>query len=299
MHDIIGKARAAGVVITGPDTDTGRTGPAKPELTIFDEIRARQDSFAQALTDTGIDPAAFVENAVNYVRTDMLRTDSGKKIAECDADSVIGALLNCAQMGLRPGAFDEAWIIPRGGKAAFHANYKALRRLALEHPSVLRIEAEAVRQNDEFEMQKGSNNILLFKEKLAPNSERGGVKYFYALAKMANGESHFRWMHTDDMAQFARMYGGGGASSQWKSGYGYVRMGVKTILLRLLDELPRAKKLIELSALDGTVRTDLNPAAPGYEVSAHDEDSLDTADLVDLDALAPPDPESPEAQPGT
>lgn len=263
--------------------------------TILDDIRAAEDSFAQALTDTGIDPAAFVANAVNYVTNDLMRVDTSTKIAECQPDTVIGALLNCAQMGLRPGPFNEAWIIPRKGKAEFHANYKGLRRLALEHPDVFRITAQTVREKDHFDVEEGTTNYLTFKPKKIPNAERGPVKYFFALAKMANGETPFIWWHTNDMALFRNQFASDSKFSPWRTNWGYLRMGVKTVLLRLLDELPRAKKLVDLAAIDGTVRTDLDPGKDGYLVSNREDDDLEP---VDLDSLPEPDTESPPAVTG-
>lgn len=260
------------------------------EFPLFADIRTAEPEFASALAGTGLNPAQFVTNAINQISMDMLRPDPGTKIIECQPESVIGALLNCAQMGLRPGPFDEAWIIPRARKAEFHANYKALRRLALEHPEVHRITAQLVRTEDDFDVLEGTENYLRFKPKLLPNKDRGKVRIFFALAKMANGEHQFVWWHTNDMATFRNQFGSKSKSSPWydASGYGYNRMGLKTVLLRLLDELPRSPKVSELIAADGTVRTDLNPAKRGYEVGEREDTDVDP-EPVDLDDLSEPE----------
>lgn len=282
--------KIADAVIAGGDEQEAQS-------TVFDDIRAAESSFTQALTGTGIDPAQFVANAVNYITADLLRPDRGTKIAECLPETIIGALLNCAQMGLRPGPFDEAWIIPRAGKAEFHANYKALRRLALDHPDVHRITAQLVREKDFFTVEDGTEHILAFRPLLAPNTERGPVKFFFALAKLANGEHQYVWWHTNDMASFRDEFGSKAASSPWRagSGYGYNRMGLKTVLLRLLDELPRSPKLSDLLATDGTVRTNLNPVLPGHQVGERQDADLDP-EPVDLDALTEPETETASAE---
>ncbi|MFI5593483.1 recombinase RecT [Amycolatopsis sp. NPDC051758] len=263
--------------------------------TLLDQIAQSRDLFAQALRGSDIDPDQFVSNALNLVQQDLLDPDKKTKIFEAQPESVIGALLNCAQYGLRPGPFKEAWIIPkrkRGGivMAEFQAHYRGLQRMAQAHPEVLRITTRVVYERDLFAVEEGTINRLTYEPLIGSVKDRGSRVVFFSLAMLANGESPFVWWHDKDMTNFRDKFVKAGERSPWFDPYGYDAMGRKTVLLRLLDEIPRQTRLVDLIAVDGTVRRDLDPAAPGYQVGERLEDQEDDVppepDLVDLDAAA-------------
>jgi recombination protein RecT len=262
-------------------------------LDLLDMIAQSRELLTTALRGTDIDPEQFVSNAINLVKQDLIDPSKKTKLIECVPESIIGALLNCAQYGLRPGPFKEAWIIPRKRSgtvlAEFQAHYRGLQRMALAHPDVDRITTRVVFEADRFAVQEGTVNRLDYEPKVAPYKERGARRVFFALAILTNGESPFVWWHDQDMANFRDKYIKATASP-WYDSYGYQEMGRKTVLLRLLDEIPRLNRLVDLVAVDGTVRRDLNPDVQGYEVGERiDEDQADgpvEPDPVDLDAEA-------------
>jgi recombination protein RecT len=263
--------------------------------TLLDAIVESESLFAAALHGSDIDPVQFVSNAVNVVKQDLLDPDKRTKIIECDQESVIGALLNCAQYALRPGPFKEAWIIPkkkRGGAvlAEFQAHYRGLQRMALAHPEVDRITTRVVYEADEFDVEEGTVNRLIYRPKVGPLAARGQRVAFFSLAKLTNGETPFVWWHETYMTSFRDKFVKAGEKSPWFDAYGFDTMGRKTVLLRLLDEIPRQSRLVDLVAVDGTVRRDLNPAKPGYEVGEHIDDqefdNLPEQEPINLDAEA-------------
>lgn len=287
--------RIADLVIESSAVD-GEHGAATEHL--LKEIAAAQPRFDAALTGTELDPTQFISNAVNVIRQDLLDPDKKTKIIECVPESVIGALLNCAQHGLRPGPFKEAWLIPKRKRdgavlCEFQAHYRGLLRMALAHPDICLIETEVAYKADKFIPKKGSAGQLIYEPKVAPLLERGPRVAFYALAKLVNGQTPYVWWHDADMAAFRNKFIRAGDRSPWYDGYGYTAMGKKTMLLRLLDEIPRLQRLIELVAIDGTVRRDIDPATPGHEVSEHvdDEEPIEVTepDVPNLDELAQED----------
>jgi recombination protein RecT len=264
--------------------------------TLLDAIVNAEPLFTTALNGTDIDPVQFVSNAVNVVKQDLLDPDKKTKIIECDQGSVIGALLNCAQYGLRPGPFKEAWIIPkkkRGGAvlAEFQAHYRGLQRMALAHPEIDRITTRVVYEADVFDVEEGSVNRLIYRPKVGPLAARGPRVAFFSLAKLTNGETPFVWWHDTYMTAFRDKFIKA-EKSPWFDGYGYDTMGRKTVLLRLLDEIPRSSRLVDLVAVDGTVRRDLDPGLPGYEVGERIDDqefdNVPEPEPIDLDAEAAP-----------
>jgi recombination protein RecT len=261
--------------------------------TLLDAIVKAEPLFTTALNGTDIDPVQFVSNAVNVVKQDLVDPDKKMKIIECEQESVIGALLNCAQYGLRPGPFKEAWIIPkkkRGGAvlAEFQAHYRGLQRMALAHPEIDRITTRVVHEADVFDVEEGSVNRLIYRPKIGPLAARGPRVAFFALAKLTNGETPFVWWHDTYVTSFRDKFVKAGEKSPWFDAYGYDTMGRKTVLLRLLDEIPRLSRLVDLVAVDGTVRRDLDPATPGYEVGERIDDqefdNVPEQGAIDLDA---------------
>ena len=53
----------------------------------------------------GVEAAQLVRDALTAVRTNP-------KLAECEPNSVLGSLMTCAQLGLRPGVLGHAWLLP-------------------------------------------------------------------------------------------------------------------------------------------------------------------------------------------
>ena len=252
------------------------TAQAQNTATLLETIVASESLFATALNGTDIDPVQFVSNAINVVKQDLRDPDKPLKIIEAEPDSVIGALLNCAQYGLRPGTFKEAWIIPKMRRgvvlAEFQAHYRGLQRMAQAHPDVLRVTTRVVHEHDEFTVSEGSNMYLKFEPKVDSRSARGRRIAFFTLAVLSNDETPFVWWHDADMVAFRDRFVKA-KRGPWYDAYGFEAMGRKTVLLRLLDEIPRQNRLVDLVAVDGTVRRDLNPATPGYEVGERIDDN--------------------------
>ena len=85
------------------NNQAARTG-AGPSLS--DDIKRMESSFAMAMP-RGNEATQLIRDALTCLRTTP-------KLAECDHASVLGGLMTCAQLGLRPGvaALGHGWLLP-------------------------------------------------------------------------------------------------------------------------------------------------------------------------------------------
>jgi len=118
----------------------------------------------------------------------MVAAQKGRGLSECLPMSIIGAIVQAAQLGLSlDTVFGEAYLIPRWNKhqqakvAQFQIGYKGLRKLALQADPELRdVYAHEVYEHDHFSYTYEPPE-LKFRPAEDPEA-RGKLKYAYAKA---------------------------------------------------------------------------------------------------------------------
>lgn len=89
------------------------------------------------------------------------------KLAECTPASIVGAVMNCATLGLEPNLIGHAYLVPfYNGKAGvmecqFQIGYKGQIDLIRRTGDVSKIYAETVYENDLFVYLKGEDKRLI------------------------------------------------------------------------------------------------------------------------------------------
>ena len=119
------------------------------------------------------------------------------KLMECDSQSVLGAMMSSAGLGLEINTpTQQAWLIPyaknskvgdkwiKNYECQFQIGYRGFITLAYRSPVVESIEAEAIHENDHFVHMQGSKAFLEFKKTL---KNRGDLIGAYCLVKMKDG----------------------------------------------------------------------------------------------------------------
>jgi recombination protein RecT len=191
------------------------------------------------------------------------------KLAECSPESFMGALLTSAQLGLEPGAGDEAYLVPYGRECQFIVGYQGYAKLFWQHPMAKHLDAQAVYELDEFDYAYGLDPFLRHKPALG---DRGAVIAYYAVAKLSTGASAFVVLSPEDV----RALRGGkvGPDSRFKGGDPMRWMERKTAVRQLVKLLPKSVELQRALAADETVRTDLR------------EDAIDDLQMIELPSMA-------------
>ncbi len=193
-------------------------------------------------------------------------------LAKCDVPSLVGAIGQCAQMGLEPNTvLGHAYLVPFNTKrkdsngnerwvnsVQVIIGYKGLIDLARRSGQIVSIAAHEVCENDHFELVYGLDEKLNHTPAMG---ERGDVIGFYAVAKLKDGGYSFEFMSVHQVREImagsqgyqqAKKYGKEG-SHPW--GAHFVEMGRKTVIRRLAKYLPLSIEFQTAVALDNQAET--------------------------------------------
>jgi recombination protein RecT len=272
--------------------------------TIGDQIRDMESQFRLAMP-RGAEAQQLVRDALT-----LLRTTS--KLAECTPATVLGGLMTCAQLGLRPGVLGHAWLLPfwdrkandgRGGHSAqLVIGYQGLVDLVYRSGQVTSIAARTVHVNDDFELSYGLDEDR-FHHTPALDGERGAPRLYYAIARMKGGGYAF----TDPISH-AEMeaYRDKNATAKTREGRvvgpwadEFEGMAHKTMIRRLAKLLPKSTELAQALEADERVRLDLSPTVePGQAATVIDGETAvgvdtGTGEVIEGETAGAPGGEQP------
>jgi recombination protein RecT len=181
------------------------------------------------------------------------------QLATCDQASFLGAIMQCAQLGLEPGsALGHAYLLPfenrRKGitEVQFIVGYRGMLDLARRSGQILSLEARAVYAADKFHVSLGLNPDLTHEPDWEA-ADRGQLRFVYAVAKLKDGGTQFDVMSRADVDR-VRAKSRAGNSGPWVDHF--EEMAKKTVLRRLFKWLPISIELA--SAVEQDERVDLS-----------------------------------------
>jgi len=274
--------------------------------TLSDQIRQMESQFALAMPK-GMEAAQLVRDALTSLR-------QTPDLAKCTPATVLGALMSCAQLGLRPGVLGHAWVLPfwdgrsKSHKAQLIIGYKGMVDLAYRNPKVSSVIARTVYDGDTFDVDYGLDDNLIHKP--AMSGERTKPIAHYAIFKTNDGGRAFWVMTEDEMQTWKRKYAPTNRSGKIVGPWGgnqdeYEAMARKTCLLRLAAWMPKSTELAYAMEVDNGVRANVDPSASLTDVT-HTYEQVDNADagpdadpvtgeIVDppTDTADPSDPDDP------
>lgn len=207
-------------------------------------------------------------NAERLLKVAQIAATTTPALAECDVPSLVGAIGQCAQMGLEPNTvLGHAYLVPFNTKrkdaqgnerwvksVQVIIGYKGLIDLARRSGQIVSIAAHEVCANDKFELVYGLDEKL---NHIPAMQDRGGVIGFYAVAKLKDGGHCFEFMSTQQVMQIRDESQGYQQAVKYKKqdghpwGAHFVEMGRKTVIRRLAKYLPLSIEFQTAAALDG------------------------------------------------
>lgn len=209
-----------------------------PTFTVKDFINKYQDQFKRALPK--------VMDAERFTRIALTAVQQNPDLGNCTPASLLGALLTSAQLGLEVNTpLGQAYIIPyynsrtRRKEAQFQPGYRGLITLAYRSGEFQSIDAQVVRENDEFEYELGLNPKL---RHIPATSNRGDIVRVYAVYRLKSGGFGFCVMSTEDINKHRDKYSKAGSSSPWQSNW--EAMAKKTCLKQALKYAPISSDLV-------------------------------------------------------
>ena len=196
------------------------------------EIKGELERFAPSyanLLPKGYTPQRLITGA-------LIAIQANPDLAKCSPISIATALGRIAQWGLDVG--ETAHLIPFGTVCTPSADYKGLIKLMLR-AGARKVEAEVVREGDQFHYERGLNPILQHRPQAKPEAR---ITHAYAIAWLRGGDTLFEVMTAEEIDAIRKS-----KSRSWKNGdltRWYARKCVTRQLAKWLDKSPELAAVV-------------------------------------------------------
>lgn len=214
------------------------------------------------------------------------------KLLQCTPDSVLGGLMNIAQLGLRVGVLGHAWLLPmwnnkeRQHEAQLIIGYQGLVELGHRSGRIDSLIARAVYERDEFDIEYGLSDNLIHKPYRGPEG-RGETTDYYAIVKFQGGGHAFWHMTKAEVEQhrdrFAMARKNGTVVGPWRDDFD--SMALKTQIRALAKYIPKATEFANAIAVDESVRLDWRPDSD----PAHTSLQIEAGNRADYEGVSEDD----------
>lgn len=248
-----------------------------------------QKSSMAAVLPKHVSPDRMLKLALGAMRTTP-------KLMNCRIDTLMGAIVQCAQLGLEPNTpLGHAYLIPfenrREGSTDINViiGYKGLIDLARRSGQIVSISAHEVHENDHFDFEYGLEERLVHRPAL---TARGNITAFYAVAKLKGGGHVFEVMSVAEVMTIrdaSQNYSFARDKSKTVWGQHFSEMGRKTVLRRLFKYLPVSIEMAAATAIDErptqdfiqVLQDDYEPAIEAIEHFESEDDAPGMTDNID------------------
>lgn len=182
--------------------------------------------------------AMTAERLVRVVTTECRRTPA---LLNTNPESFLGAILQCAQLGLEPGsALGHCYLLPFGSKAndgrpqcQLIIGYRGMIDLARRSGQIVSICAYTVHQKDHFSWRLGLDPNI--EHIPSDDADRGAMTHVYAVAKLKGGGVQFEVLSRAEVEKI-RNQSKAGKNGPWVTHF--EEMSKKTAVRRLFKYLP-------------------------------------------------------------
>ena len=253
---------------------------AEKPKNVRDLLEARMGEIQKVLPSV-ISPQQFLRLALNALQ-------NTPHLMECTMPSFYGAIMQCAQLGLKPNVNGEAYLIPfknnkKGGvyECQFIVGYKGLMILARRSGEVANIDAQTVYANDEFDLAYGFDPTLVHKPYL--KGDRGEPVGFYATVLLKDGGKSAHYMTVADAQRYGKRYSKSYNNSPWATDF--EAMAKKSCLRQVLKYAPMSTDVDRAIEADNHVlRFEANSTIDNALVEIVQDEEPTPEDLAEADA---------------
>jgi recombination protein RecT len=248
------------------------TDVATPSTDLRAQIRRMEAEFQVAMP-RGMEAKQLIRDAMTVI-------SQNPGLMRCDPRSVLGALMTCSQLGLRPGVLGQAWVIPFKGKGQLIVGYQGLISLAQRSGDIASITARMVHENDMLDLEYGLDERLSHKPLM--RGAHGPVIGYYSVVKSTKGGTYWEFMTHEDAEihrdKFAMARKDGRIVGPWLDHFD--AMALKTVIIRALKLAPRNTELVQGMAVDESIRVDVSPDMAPEDVSVTVTSSMVDGEVV-------------------
>lgn len=249
-------------------------------------LNKMKDEFRKVLPET-IKPDRLIRIALTEMRMNPRLFDASK-------ESLLGALMVSAQLGLEPGTLGYCYLVPYQNKKTgqleiqFQLGYKGILELVRRSGQVENIEARVVYEKDKFDFEYGLTPKLVHKPAL---KERGKPVAVYAIARFKSGATAFDIMSVDEIESIRKRSKSpdyGPWQTDWEA------MAKKVIIKRLCKYLPLSVEVQKGLAVDETTKVAREDMQDEEEI-IYEADMTDWTDkVITVEAKEEPTKEVPQ-----
>jgi|SRR5690625_60482 len=240
----------------------GKAPAKKKPQTIEDYLKQMAPAMQQALPKH-LDVDRLMRLTMTTIRTTP-------ELRDADVGSLLGGVMQAAQLGLEPGLLGQCYLLPFNNRkkgikeVQFIIGYKGMIDLARRSGHIQSIYAHAVYENDEFEYELGLNPTL--KHVPTMDSNKGDFIGSYAVAHFKDGGYQMQFMPKAEIEKRRQASPGGRSKySPWNNYY--EEMANKTVIRHMWKYLPISVEIQQAVAHDeGTARSikDITPDDDSY-----------------------------------
>jgi len=201
-------------------------------------------------------------------------------LLECSTASLLGGILQSAQLGFEINSQGQAYLIPYNNRktgekeAQFQIGYKGLLELFYRSEKTTLAYANEVREGDTFHIEYGTTQILKHIPILEDRLESPVVAY-YAVAQLKDGTKHFHVITKKEAEKHRDKFSKAKTFGPWIDLFD--EMAKKTVLKKLLKYLPLSVELQMGLSVDGSTKK-INEKVTSLE---------ETVDVTDYDTKNP------------
>lgn len=139
------------------------------------------------------------------------------KLGQCNVNSLLGAVMQSAMLGLEPSSLGHCYFVPYGQEVQFILGYKGMIELMMRSGKTTGINVEIIYENDEIDVDLGVNRKLNHKPYyLCGKKEKGEPIAVYMTVQWANGQMWFNIVGMDEVWQHkAKSKSANSSNSPW------------------------------------------------------------------------------------
>lgn len=234
-----------------------RSAPAQPAATGNTIATLLQDPRVVSQMALALPKHMTAERLARIALTEVRKNP---QLAKADQASFLGAIMQCAALGLEPGgALGHAYLIPYGREVQFVIGYRGMIDLARRSGQILSIEAHVVHEADSFSCRLGLDPDLQH-EPAWDAEDPGELRFVYAVAKLKDGGTQFEVMSRAQV-EAIRKRSKASKNGPWVTDF--ESMSKKTVIRQLFKYLPVSIELAQAVGYDeqADLGTQDNPLA--------------------------------------
>ena len=241
-------------------TNGGAVAKDKPK-TIEDYLKQMAPAMSQALPKH-MDVDRLMRLTMTTIRTTP-------ELKNADMGSLLGGVMQAAQLGLEPGLLGQCYLLPfKNNKKGitevqFIIGYKGMIDLARRSGDIQSIYAHAVYENDDFEYELGLNPTL--KHTPSMEADKGQFLGSYAVAHFKDGGYQMEFMPKAEIDKRKNSSPGGRSKfSPWNNYY--EEMANKTVIRHMWKYLPISVEVQQQVAHDEGTARDIKDITPNDDI---------------------------------